>query len=74
MNETRQSLLLRAQTGETDAWKDLTDLYITSAGDSWTSDYAPPGYDFKNGNTGGSLYRVRMGDVRGREEYRTDLK
>src|SRR5262249_36713287 len=27
MNETRQSLLLRAQTGETDAWKDLLDLY-----------------------------------------------
>ena len=27
MNETRQSLLLRAQTGEEDAWKDLTDLY-----------------------------------------------
>jgi RNA polymerase sigma-70 factor (ECF subfamily) len=27
MNETRQSLLLRAQTGETDAWKHLTDLY-----------------------------------------------
>ncbi len=27
MNETRQTLLLRAQTGETDAWKALTDLY-----------------------------------------------
>src|SRR5262249_13339439 len=27
MNETRQSLLLRAQTGEADAWRDLTDLY-----------------------------------------------
>ena len=27
MNETRQSLLLRAQTGEEEAWKDLTDLY-----------------------------------------------
>jgi RNA polymerase sigma-70 factor (ECF subfamily) len=27
MNETRQSLLLRAQTGELNAWKDLTDLY-----------------------------------------------
>src|SRR6516164_6040225 len=27
MYETRQSLLLRAQTGETEAWKDLTDLY-----------------------------------------------
>ena len=27
MDETRQSLLLRAQTGEENAWKDLTDLY-----------------------------------------------
>jgi RNA polymerase sigma-70 factor (ECF subfamily) len=27
MDDTRQSLLLRAQAGETDAWKDLTDLY-----------------------------------------------
>jgi RNA polymerase sigma-70 factor (ECF subfamily) len=27
MHETRKSLLLRAQTGEEDAWKDLTDLY-----------------------------------------------
>jgi RNA polymerase sigma-70 factor (ECF subfamily) len=27
MNETRQSLLFRAQTGEETAWKDLTDLY-----------------------------------------------
>src|SRR5271168_670865 len=27
MDETRQSLLIRAQTGETSAWKDLTDLY-----------------------------------------------
>jgi RNA polymerase sigma-70 factor (ECF subfamily) len=27
MDETRQSLLLRAQSGEESAWKDLTDLY-----------------------------------------------
>ena len=27
MNETRHSLLLRARTGEENAWKDLTDLY-----------------------------------------------
>jgi RNA polymerase sigma-70 factor (ECF subfamily) len=27
MNETRESLLIRAQAGETDAWKDLIDLY-----------------------------------------------
>jgi RNA polymerase sigma-70 factor, ECF subfamily len=27
MDDTRQSLLIRAQTGDEDAWKDLTDLY-----------------------------------------------
>src|SRR6516162_139519 len=27
MGDTRKSLLLRAQTGEENAWKDLTDLY-----------------------------------------------
>jgi len=27
MDETRQSLLIRARNGETNAWKDLTDLY-----------------------------------------------
>jgi RNA polymerase sigma-70 factor (ECF subfamily) len=27
MDDTRQSLLVRAQTGEENAWKDLTDLY-----------------------------------------------
>jgi RNA polymerase sigma-70 factor (ECF subfamily) len=27
MDDTRRSLLFRAQTGEEDAWKDLTDLY-----------------------------------------------
>ena len=27
MRDTRKSLLLRAQTGEENAWKDLTDLY-----------------------------------------------
>jgi hypothetical protein len=30
MNETRQNLLLRAQTGETNAWNDLTDLYLST--------------------------------------------
>jgi hypothetical protein len=27
MYETRQSLLLRAQAGQADAWRDLTDPY-----------------------------------------------
>lgn len=51
---------------------DLNDLYITTAGDSWPSPLAPPGYDFNAANTGGSLYRVRL-DVKGRLEHRARL-
>ena len=47
---------------------DLTDLYITSAAYSWSSDVAPPGYDFDAPNIGGALYRLR-GDVQGRPEH-----
>lgn len=46
---------------------DLTDLYITTAANSWEGPYAPPGYDFK-GNIGGPLYRVRT-DVQGKPEH-----
>lgn len=48
--------------------KDLSDLYITTAADPWTSDLAPPGYDFKAPNPGGSLYRARL-DVQGKLEH-----
>jgi sugar lactone lactonase YvrE len=51
---------------------DLTDLYITSAGDSWPSDQAPPGYDFNAPNIGGSLYRLRPG-LQGKPEHLADL-
>lgn len=47
---------------------DLTDLYITTAADSWPSNLAPPGYDFKASNIGGSFYRVRL-DIQGRKEH-----
>jgi sugar lactone lactonase YvrE len=47
---------------------DLTDLYITTAAVPWEGPYAPPGYDFKASNIGGSLYRVRL-EIRGRAEY-----
>ena len=47
---------------------DLTDLYISSAADSWRSDVAPPGYDFDAKNMGGALYRVRV-DVPGKAEH-----
>ncbi len=46
---------------------DLTDLYVTTAGNSWEGPYAPPGYDFKS-NIGGALYRIRM-DVQGKPEH-----
>jgi len=46
---------------------ELSDLYITSAADSWPSPLAPRDYDFKASNMGGSLYRVRV-ETQGRKE------
>ena len=51
---------------------ELTDLYITTAGDSWPSPLAPAGYDFSAANIGGSLYRIRL-TIQGRPEYRTNF-
>lgn len=51
---------------------DLTDLYITTAADPWPSPLAPPGYDPRAPNQGGSLYRLRT-DVQGRPDYRAAL-
>ncbi len=48
---------------------DLDELYITSAGASWPSDVAPPGYDFAAPNMGGTLFRLRA-EVRGKPEFR----
>lgn len=47
---------------------EMSDLYITSAADSWPSHLAPPCYDFKASNMGGSLYRVRV-ETQGRKEH-----
>ncbi|MBI2193947.1 MAG: SMP-30/gluconolactonase/LRE family protein [Planctomycetes bacterium] len=47
---------------------DLTDLYITTAADSWPSKLAPPGYDFNVPCIGGSFYRLRLG-IQGRREH-----
>jgi D-xylonolactonase len=52
--------------------KDLNELYITSAGASWQSRYAPPGYDFGASDIGGSLYRVRL-EIQGRLEHQAGL-
>lgn len=48
---------------------ELSDLYITTAAESWPSSYAPPGYNFEAPNMGGSLYRIRPG-VPGLPEHR----
>jgi len=48
--------------------RDLTDLYVTSASDSWSSPLAPPGYDFNASNMGGSVYRIRL-EIQGRAEH-----
>lgn len=52
--------------------EELTDLYITTAGESWPSHTAPPGYDFDAPNIGGSLYRLRTG-TQGKPEHLADL-
>jgi len=51
-----------------DEWNEL---YITSAGEAWPSDYAPPSFDWKR-PMGGSLYRVRL-DLQGRPEHQANL-
>src|SRR5207253_6018006 len=51
---------------------DLTDLYITTAGESWPSPLAPTDYDFNAPNIGGSLYRARL-EIHGKPEHHAHL-
>jgi D-xylonolactonase len=51
---------------------EMTDLYITTAGESWPSALMPNGYDPKKENIGGALYRLRN-DIAGKREYVADL-
>lgn len=48
---------------------DLNELYITSAGEAWPSDYAPASFN-PAGAMGGSLYRVKL-DIQGHLEHCT---
>jgi D-xylonolactonase len=52
--------------------KDLTDLFITSAGNSFPSPLMPAGYDAKTGHFGGELYHVNLG-IPGRLEFKTKM-
>lgn len=52
--------------------EDMTDLYITTASESWPSALMPSGYDPAKRNMGGALYRVRM-DILGKREHVANL-
>jgi len=43
--------------------KDLTDIFITSAGKSWPSPLMPRSYDPLSGNMGGQLFRMNLGFI-----------
>jgi sugar lactone lactonase YvrE len=54
---------------------DLTDLYITSAAESWPAwpnPYTPPGYNPNKVVLGGSLYRL-SGDIQGKLEHQANF-
>lgn len=49
---------------------DLTDIFITTAGQSVALPVMPPGYDPVNGLFGGPLYRINLG-IQGKPEFKT---
>lgn len=50
----------------------LTDLYVTTAGEYWPSLLIPDGFDSK-GSQGGSLYQIRL-DTPGKIEHQADFR
>ena len=66
--ERRIAMPVKQVSSLTFGGKDLTDLYVTSAGASWPSSLMPPGYDPEAPDIGGALYRIRL-DVQGKPEH-----
>jgi sugar lactone lactonase YvrE len=52
--------------------KDLTDIFVTSAGKSWPSPVMPKSYDAFSGNFGGQLYCLNLG-IQGKPEYQANI-
>ena len=52
--------------------EDLTDIFITTAGQSEPMPAMPPGYDSNSGYFGGRLYHVNLG-IKGKEEFRANI-
>jgi len=51
---------------------DLTDIFVTSAGQSEPMPVMPPGYDPKSGNFGGALYQLQLG-IPGQQQHLTNI-
>ena len=52
--------------------RELTDIYITSAGESGPLPIMPPGYNPHSGYFGGALYHLNLG-IQGMRQFRTDI-
>jgi sugar lactone lactonase YvrE len=52
--------------------KDLTDIFITSAGKSWPSPLMPRSYDPLSGNMGGQLFRMNLG-LTGKPDHKAGI-
>ena len=53
--------------------QDLTDIFVTSAGESGRLPIMPPGYDPDSGYFGGALFHTRLG-IRGKKPFKCDIK
>ena len=51
---------------------DLTDIFVTSAGQSEPMPIMPPGYDPKSGNFGGALYHLNLG-IKGQQHHSANI-
>lgn len=52
--------------------KDLTDIFVTSAGKSWPSPLMPKAYDAVSGNFGGQLFCLNLG-IQGKPDYQANI-
>lgn len=52
---------------------DLSEIFITSAGESGPLPVMPPGYDPLSGYFGGALYNIRLG-IQGKAEFLADIR
>ena len=67
--ERRMKIPAKQVSSLTFGGRDLSELYITTAGHSKPMPIMPPGYDYLTGPFGGALYRMKVG-IRGMPEFK----